>query len=223
MLLAPALLAAILSADPAPPDAEPATVASARLLALLESVEATMVDTAYQHRTTVKRREGVFRWDCSGMMTWLLARAAPRAREGLDRERPVAATYYHAIARAPTRGSRGAWRRIADVRELRPGDVFAWLRPPDWPRGGNTGHVGVVVEAPEPAPDVEGAWTVRVADASRYTHQGDTRDPDGDGGLGRGTILFVADAEGAPIAYGWRGTDTRFVHETSIVLGRVVR
>lgn len=201
----------------------PATPAAARLIALLEEVEATTRQAAYRHRTTVRRKSGVFLWDCSGMMTWLLARTAPRAREALDRERPVAATYFHTIARAPERPTRRGWQRIGDIDDVRPGDVFAWLRPPHWPRGGNTGHVGIVVEAPEPVRGLEGAFTIRIADASRYTHADDTRDPDGEGGLGRGTILFVVDGHGAPIAYGWRGTDGRFVQETSIVFGRVVR
>lgn len=202
---------------------EPATRAARKLLGLVETIDETLVEGAYQHRTRVRRREGIYRWDCSGMMTWMLERVAPRAREALDRDRPVAATYHHTIKRAPSKRARDGWLRVHDIEQVRPGDLFAWLRPPDWPKGGNTGHVGIVIEVPRPVPEIENAWAVRVVDASRYTHEDDTRDPDGEGGFGMGTILFVTDEAGAPAAYGWFGTRSRYVHETSIVFGRVSR
>jgi hypothetical protein len=202
---------------------EPATRAARKLLGLVDTIDRTLVEGAYQHNTRVRRREGVYRWDCSGMMTWMLERVAPRAREALDRDRPVARTYYRTIARASSKRARDGWRRVPDIAEVRPGDIFAWLRPPDWPKGGNTGHVGIVIEPPRPAPEIENAWEVRVVDASRYTHDDDTRDPDGEGGFGMGTIVFVTDETGAPTAYGWFGSRSRYVHETSIAFGRVSR
>lgn len=199
----------------------PATRASRKLFALVEHIDSTLTESKYQHNTKVRRREGVYLWDCSGMMNWMLARVAPRAREALGRDRPVARTYYRVIQKAPTRRARDGWRQLDDIREVRPGDVFAWLRPPDWPKGGNTGHVGIVVATPRAVDDIENAWAVRVVDASRYTHENDTRDPEGEGGWGMGTIMFVTDRTGSPVAYGWFGTKSRWVHETSIVFGRV--
>lgn len=202
---------------------QPGSRAATRLLALVDKIDTTIVESKYQHRTRVRRREGVYLWDCSGMMNWMLDRVAPRAREKLDRDRPVAATYHRIIKKSPTKRARDGWRRIEDVRDVRPGDVFAWLRPPDWPKGGNTGHVGIMIESAQPVPEIENGWTVRIVDASRYTHQNDTRDPDDDGGFGMGTIMFVTDDEGAPLAYGWFGSQSRYVHETSIVFGRITR
>jgi hypothetical protein len=209
---------------PAAPTTEretPATRTSRKLFALVEQIDTTLTQTKYQHRTQVKRRDGVYLWDCSGMMNWMLKRVAPRAREALDRDRPVARTYHRVIKKAPTHRPRNGWKQLDDIRSVRPGDVFAWLRPPDWPKGGNTGHVGIVVEAPHAVEEIEDAWAVRVVDASSYTHENDTRDPEGEGGWGMGTILFVTDDSGAPVAYGWFGTKSRWVHETSIVFGRV--
>ncbi len=233
MLLPAALLATLLSTPSGEADAveqtqpspttEPATRAARRLLELVEQIDETLVVGAYQHRTKVRRRDGIYLWDCSGMMNWMLDRVAPAARETLDRERPVAATYHRVIKRAPSHRARNGWQRLPDIRDVKPGDIFAWLRPPDWPKGGNTGHVGIIVETPRPVPEIEDAWAVRIVDASRYTHENDTRDRDSDGGFGMGTILFVTDDEGAPVAYGWFGTKSRYVHETSIVLGRVSR
>ena len=72
-----------------------------------------------------------------------------------------------------------------------------------------------------PADDIEGGYTVRVADATSLPHGDDTRDRDGDGGFGHGTLLFVTDGSGDAWAYGWFGLDSRGVIRTDIVFGRL--
>jgi hypothetical protein len=68
--------------------------------------------------------------------------------------------------------------------------------------------------------DVE-AYLVRIADASRYHHQDDSRAGSGRDGFGLGTILVVADSEtGAPIAYGWFGLRSGWVLATKMAIGR---
>ena len=150
----------------------------------------------------------------------MLQRVAKQAYESLDRERPVAASYVRVIKAAPSSRARGGWQQIAVIADVEPGDVFAWRRPKDWPKGGNSGHVGVVVAKPEPVPHYANAWVVRVADSTRWQHQDDTRSGD-ETGFGMGTLLFVTDDDGHPIGYGWFGSESGGYYETDVVFGRV--
>src|SRR5690606_12176386 len=117
---------------------QPATRASTKLFELTESIDATQTDTLYSHRTSVRRKDGIYHFDCSGMINWMLERVAPKALATIDRERPVAASYVRVIQKAPTSRSRGGWQQIAVIDDVEPGDVFAWRRPADWPKGGNS-------------------------------------------------------------------------------------
>lgn len=201
---------------------QPATPAAGRVLDVLTDIQNRMTQTRYQHQTVVRERSGVFLWDCSGMSAWVLRRAAPRAMSAVNGTRPVARDFYRAIERAPTGSARRGWQRLGHIAEARPGDVFAWLRPADWPPR-NTGHVGFILTAPEPVPGIEGAYSMRIADATSVPHQDDTRGYPGEGGFGSGTILFTTDGHGTATAYGWHGTRTRWVVPTTILFGRVTR
>lgn len=203
------------------PPAEPATWRGGRLMDLLAKIEATGTDTTYSHSTRIDRGEGKYHFDCSGMMNWLLSRASPKAREALERKRPVASTYVRVIANAPTHKRRKGWQRVDDIEEVRPGDVFAWRRPPTWPKGGNTGHVGVVAEAPAAVDFIKNAYLIRVIDSTRYAHQHDERSQTGATGFGSGVILFMADDDGHPVGYGWYGTQSGGWYETEVVFGRI--
>jgi hypothetical protein len=200
---------------------EPGSRAARRIIERLDRLDASIVTTKYQHRTSVRQREGYYAWDCSAMVSWVLKRAAPRALEAVDRDRPVAVSYVRMIRYAPTRGSRDGWKRLRHIEEVRPGDIFAWKRPPDFPSK-STGHVGFILSAPEPVPELPGAYKIRIADSSSFVHEDDTRLEEGEGGYGRGTILFHTDGEGHGIAYGWYGNTSGLI-ETPIWFGRVTR
>lgn len=193
-----------------------------RVLETLARIEGKLSTTRYQHRTVVRERRGLYAWDCSGMAAWILERAAPRALSAIHRERPVARSFHDVIARSPTDQARRGWRRLAHVEEARPGDVFAWRRPPEW---GNriTGHVGFVLERARPVPQWEGAYTMRIVDATSLPHQDDTRTRGGPGGYGHGTLLFMTDGDGQVHSYGWFGMNSRGVVVTPVVFGRVTR
>lgn len=201
------------------------TRAGGKVLARLDKIKGSLRSTEYRHTTSVRRKIGHYAWDCSGMANWILKRDAPRAFEALHRDRPVARTYWRTIDKAPTAKPRRGWQKIADITDVRPGDVFAWRRPPDWPPGGNTGHVGFVVGSPETVTDERfaavRAFTVRIIDATSLPHQDDTRKPEGKGGFGSGTLLFVTDETGRAYAYGWFGARSRGVIPTDIVFGRL--
>lgn len=204
----------------------PATGPAARVLEILGSVHRRIRTTRYQHRTEVREARGLYAWDCSGMAEWILDRAAPAAREAVPGERPVARDFFRTIDRAPIERPRRGWQRLARIAEARPGDVFAWLRPPDWPRG-ITGHVGFVVGPPEHVAGLPGGWLLRIADSTSYPHQDDSRSADGPGGFGIGRILFIEDARGEITAYGWTGVTLWSgvipVVSTRVVFGRLHR
>ncbi|MCC6994722.1 MAG: hypothetical protein IT370_08945 [Deltaproteobacteria bacterium] len=201
-----------------PPPPAP-TRAGRKVVALLGEIERTLTESSYQHTTTVRAREGVFNWDCSGMTAWILRRVAPATLRGLG-GRPVARDFARVIARAPTERSRNGWRRIVRIDEVMPGDVFAWKRPRGMPSR-NTGHVGFVVGRPAPVPGLPGGWAVRLADSSSFIHQDDTRAHDLDGGFGMGTMTFLVDAEGRVTHYGWAGTRSSLYVITEVQFGRV--
>ena len=208
--------------DEAEPEPEPATKAAAKILALRTEVLASLTETTYQHHTVIKPREGVYKWDCSAMGAWFLRKAAPVARKALNKGRPVARDFHRHIARSSTRRTREGWRRLAHIEDVRPGDVFAWVRPPGFPSR-NTGHMGFALEPARPVPGLAGAYTLRIFDATSLPHQDDTRERGSGGGIGEGTILFLTDNSGRGTAYGWFGVNSRGVIETDIVFGRVSR
>lgn len=194
----------------------PGSPAAARVLATLGRVESTLQRTRYQHRTRVREARGEYYWDCSGMAGWVLARAAPRARRTLGRGRPVARTFARTIARAPTDRPRRGWQRIDDLADVRPGDLFAWERPPNFPSR-DSGHVGFVVHRPVRIAD--DLFAVRILDSTSLPHQDDSRSGEATG-TGRGTMTFVTDGEGHAEAYGWHGTRSLGHIETAVVFGR---
>lgn len=209
-------------APPTPPQEATTSGASGAVVTLLGSINTSLRDSHYSHSTRVNVAQGLYDFDCSGMAAWVLARAAPRAHRAVlakaGGDRPLARDYYHTFA--AKRPAPGAWAPVARVAEARPGDVIAWLKPAIV-RSANTGHVAFIVSAPEPLADVPGGFLLRIADASSYQHENDSRAGTGRTGFGFGTILVVADEDtGAPRAYGWFGRDSQWVLETSIAIGR---
>jgi hypothetical protein len=198
------------------------TKAGERVLAVIDGIEQSLHITSYQARTSVRADKGEFRWDCSGMATWIMRRAAPAALRNLKSSRPVARDFAAAIERAPTKRAKDGWQRIENIADVMPGDVFAWRRPRGMPSK-NTGHVGFVVEQPLPVAAIPGAWAVRIADSTRGFHQNDTRANDDDGGFGVGTLLFLTDANGKATHYGWSGTLSEWYVVTPVVFGRLHR
>lgn len=190
------------------------------VMRVLGGIQRSLAESEYSHATVVNERRGSYRFDCSGMVQWVLRRAAPQAARSTyvgPAARPLARDFQRRIARAPTERVRAGWRRVARVRDLAPGDVVAWIKPQEIDSP-NTGHVAIVVLPPVPVPGYGDAYLVRIADSTRLMHDDDTRV--GRTGFGFGTILLVADPEsGAPVAYGWAALRWR-AFATDISLGR---
>jgi hypothetical protein len=182
----------------------------------------TLTESTYSHGFQVDERRGIYAFDCSGMVTWVLRKSTPLAARSTARGlagRPLARDFQRRIASVLPGHTRDGWSRVARVQDAAPGDVVAWLKP-RLLDSANTGHVAFVVLPPRRVPHYNNAYLVRVADSTSLLHDRDTRV--GRNGFGLGTILLVTDPEtGAPQAYGWVGLQYR-VFETAIVIGRPV-
>ena len=198
--------------------------AGARVVALLGKIDASLTDSRYSPITYVNPKLGVYEFDCSGMVSWVLQRAAPGAWQSVRAYSPtgrlVARDFVRAIAAVSDGRPTWSWQRVIRIEDAEPGDVIAWLKPQGW-QSAVTGHVGFVLARPVASRRAPGAFLVRFADASRYQHQDDSRAASGRDGFGSGTVLFVTDSQtGAPTAYGWFGDESAWVAETQIVIGR---
>lgn len=205
----------------------PAAAGPEAVLSTLTRIESSLRESSYTHATRVDERAGRYEFDCSGMAAWVLRRASPVAQAAVSYRaksgRPLARDYYHQIAATRTGRARYGWERVNRVADASAGDVIAWLRPKEI-RSANTGHVAFLVSAPEPVAEVPHAYLLRIADASRYQHQDDSRAGSDRTGFGQGTILVVADPEtGAPVAYGWVGLRSAWILSTPMAIGRAVR
>ncbi len=161
------------------------------------------------------------------MVAWVLRKAAPKAHAAVTTTaktgRPLARDYYQHIARTKPGPGKWGWSRVERVADARAGDVIAWLKPKEI-ESPNTGHVAFVVGDPVRVPELGEAYLLRIADASRYQHQDDTRAETGWTGFGMGTILVLADpTTGAPLAYGWVGARSAWILSTPMAIGRVTR
>ena len=187
---------------------------------VLGKIAASLEESEYSHAPFVNEKRGIYRFDCSSMVQWVLRRSAPTAAAAVAWKlegRPLARDFQRRIARAPTAKPNNGWRRIARVRDALPGDVIAWLKPEEIDSP-NTGHVAFVVLPPVLAPGYDNAYLVRIADSTSLLHDDDTRI--GRSGFGLGTILVVTDPNtDAPVAYGWVGLKWR-AFETSVAIGR---
>ncbi len=190
--------------------------APVRVLTILQHIQQTLRTSSYQHSPRIDERQGRYDFDCSAMAQWILARSAPRALATVGGARPLAVDFFRTIARAPTDRPRGGWLQVARVADARPGDVLAWRRP-RWFPSRNTGHVAFVVGTPEVT---ENGVLLRIADASSYNHEDDSRA--GGTGFGTGIILITTDPiTGAGTGYGWFGRHSgEWIVPTPVAIGR---
>ncbi len=193
--------------------------ASLRVLTIIQRIQQNLRSSTYRHVLHVDERVGLYDFDCSAMASWILARSAPRALATVGGARPLAVDFYRTILRAPANRPRAGWQRVARIADAHPGDVLAWQRP-RWFPSHNTGHVAFVIGEPVP---FENGVLIRIADASSYNHEEDSRA--GGTGFGTGIILVTVDpATGEGTGYGWFGRMSgEWIVPTPVVIGRPSR
>jgi hypothetical protein len=206
-------------------DGQPANPTSAAVMQTFDDMQARIVSTRFRHETDIDETRGIYDFDSSGMVGWVLRHAAPAAYSSIGSVRPVAEDFTRTIHGAPSDGEAGGWQRLARPSELRPGDVIAWTTPQSHREDGLTGHVAIVVGMPVRVPGLDEAWSVRIADSTNEFHQFDSRFMafDLDGGVGCGTITLAVAEDGHPFAYGWQGPWSPMFHRNDVELGRVTR
>jgi hypothetical protein len=178
--------------------------------------------TSYSHRTIVDEAAGRYEVDCSGLVDYVLARAAPEAFEAVRRlsvKRPLA-KHYVALFEQLVRESSPHWQRIERAEDLQPGDLVAWLEPADVITS-NTGHVMIVRAPVYRDRDRNELLAVPVIDSTAVPHgKGDTRHSPRREGVGAGEVLLILDGAGNPTGYWWsRGTKAR-PHLTKVMMAR---
>ena len=200
--------------------------ASEKILGVLKHIEDSLEDTQYSHVTRVNRHTGKYHFDCSGMAVWVLKRSAPAALKSLGRpndRRPLAVHFYQKIARISPGEKRGPWYRVSSAAHIQPGDIIAWKRP-KWFPSSSTGHVAFVVGQPKSNHGEVPGILVRIADASKFKHEADSRD-ESTTGYGTGVLLLPTDKKGQPLGYGWIGSQTPadWIIPCDLVIGRALR
>jgi len=174
----------------------------------------------YSHTTKIDELTGRYAVDCSGLVTAVLRKAAPRHLAAIalpkGRRRPRAVEFYNAFISAPAdKDAKGRWRRIDRLQDVRPGDLIAWRRQVV-ETGKSTGHILIVDEAP--IDEGNGVFRITIIDSTVGPHADDTRKPPA-GGVGRGTMWFKADAEGRPTGYRWKAAKGAF-RKAPLAIGR---
>lgn len=202
------------------------TTATARVMAVINEMVQTLSDTRYQHQTRVRKDRGEYYFDCSGMAQWILKRSAPAALAAVgspEGGRPLARNFFSAINRIRPGAQRGAWKRLARIEDAQPGDVLAWIRP-KWFPSKSTGHVAFIVDTPKKNTGPVPGWLIRIADASKFQHENDSRGQN-ETGFGTGTLLVPVDTFGNATGYGWFGSQTEedWIVPTELVIGRPLR
>lgn len=193
--------------------------ASAAVLDRIELIRNKLKTTVYNANTKVDVDKGIFEFDCSGMVNWILKDRAPTAFAELKAERPRVIEYVKALKNIPPNQPSAGWRRIEKIADAEPGDVIAWPTP-DWYPSSATGHMGILIAPPL---KVDGGYLLRIADSTSYPHGDDTRE--GGTGFGYGSVLITVDAKtGAGTGQGWTGRHSaNTVLETPIYVGRPLK
>ncbi len=196
-----------------PPSTLQSADAATRILATVAEIERHLSSTVYAHQLRVDPSQGIYQFDCSLMVSWILGRAAPGAHAEIS---GLAGQYFSGIDRISPGQPTAGWRHVARIADTQPGDVIAWATPPGLPSH-VSGHVVIAAGRPEP---FRNGFLLRVVDSTSFPHGEDSRG--GGSGFGYGTMYFEVDPQsGAGVGYGWTGRYSgNYVLRTRIAVGR---
>ncbi|HEY9731538.1 MAG TPA: hypothetical protein V6C89_06480 [Drouetiella sp.] len=205
-----------------PANAADSTLAD-RVFTNAESLLGTVSDVHYEHLHSPADQQvsgTVAHNDCSGFVSYLLAKHAPNQYSAISAEQPSkdypqAKTYARFFNELTN--SQPGWAKVTNIRKLKRGDFIAWAKqvvPGQKP--GNSGHVAIVAEPPGDFAQVQLAdktvrfLAIKVIDSSSVDHFSPDLLPPNAGqkhrdGLGKGYVRIVVDNDNDPIGY-WEGT-----------------
>ncbi|CAN5335739.1 hypothetical protein BH10CYA1_BH10CYA1_15810 [soil metagenome] len=188
-----------------------------------ESLLSKVKDVHYEHLHSPANQQidgKVAHNDCSGFISYLLAKFAPAqyssiASEQPDKNYPQAKTYAKFFNQLNSDHS--GWLKVDNFHDLKRGDFIAWAKKVETgQKPGNSGHVAIVAEPPG---NIEEAIVnekpirfvaLKVIDSSSVDHFAPDLLPPNAGqkhrdGLGEGFVRIIVDADNHPIGY-WEGT-----------------
>jgi hypothetical protein len=194
--------------------------ASQRVLDEALAIVGSAKSTTYTHTTFIDESTGTYDVDCSGFTNFVLQQVDAPAFATLveySSPRPYAAEYARFYAALPTAGT-GSWHPVVTPMELVPGDIVAWVEPPQL-NSTDTGHVMVVAEPPVAA---NGEVDVKIIDSTSTGH-GDTdpRTAADATGVGEGTVAITVSDAGAPTGYRWAAEPGVLAYTTTVGMGHV--
>jgi hypothetical protein len=177
--------------------------------------------TSYSHDISIDEHAGRFDYDCSGFVSYALARIDRAALKQVRDEpgrRPLAKHYEAFFSRLSPLGA-GHWEPVKTVDALERGDVVAWKKPAA-SHSKNTGHVVIVAGAP--VRRSEGEYVVPIIDSTALPHGHTDLRWGRATGLGTGNIVLITDAQGRPEGFRWTVKSHRR-WETRVSMGRLRR
>jgi hypothetical protein len=179
-----------------------------------------IVESYYEHTTTIDEANGFYSTDCSGLAAYILRYNLPSHYDVINdakitgQTRPLASDFCTFFRNCPnisdpTKNPLG-WMTIKYLRNVKQGDIIAWDYVQDKK---NTGHVVIVdtiVTKFSSSVTIDGnkywEYKVRIIDASSGTHYQDTRDLDKNvtgQGIGAGCMYFGVNIDGEVKYYKW--------------------
>lgn len=181
------------------------TAVENRLIGFVHKTVANLRYSSYKlGGTRFDTSHGVYVLDCSNFVDHVLQEVYPSAYSDLvnstGADNPASSHYYHFFnALTAAQSQEQYWNPVADIDQLRPGDVLVFRYKNS--RGIQTGgHVMVVMDKPVQVSDV---FFVRIADSAPSGHSEDTRQRH-KSGIGIGTLLLKANPKtGRPSAFAW--------------------
>lgn len=189
-----------------------------------EYILSSMRSSIYQHVTHVDATGGVYDFDCSGFVDYVLQHVSPKALAAITYlpnvfNRPRAQDYYFFFTRIGSGDEVNGWINIANPLSLLPGDVIAWLVAPN-SDSDDTGHVMIVRANPSIDLNRPNETLVAVIDSTVSPHALDSR-THGQTGLGTGTISLVMNSTKRAVGFRWRDGESRTVVYTKIAFGQL--
>lgn len=194
-----------------------------RIVLDAETLLQSVTDVHYEHLHSPANAQvtgKVAHNDCSGFISYLLAKHAPLqyaaiSSEQPQKEYPQAKTYAKFFNQLDAR--RAGWQKVLNIKEVKRGDYIAWAKPVvPGQKSGNTGHVAIVAAPPGNVcqaliNDKQILYVpLKVIDSSSVDHFAPDLLPPYAGqkhrdGLGEGFVRIIIDAHNQPIGY-WEGT-----------------
>ena len=177
--------------------------------------------SAYDYKKSIDEKEGIYIFDCSTFISFVLKKSSPEALNALHVDEhhthARAKNFYEFLARLDEGERVQGWMGIKRIQNVQAGDIIAWKYDPKLKKR-DTGHVIMVYE--KPVLEEKGLWRVRVLDSTKGKHAQDSRG-ENENGLGLGVMWFRVNQEGFPIALHSLDKTKKPVHR-DIAMGRVL-